>query len=211
MLINDFMEYFHLKLGIMFFCKDLPYPIGDYYMSYIPIETFNVNESLNILHFDHRTLGIVFDINCERTKEIFEVFSINNFFNRSYNWLMFAENLEHASESLEKENINIDAEITLAIPSENDSGVLKLYDVYNPCFKRGGILNLTNKGIWSKINGLEITLTQSKIDRRSNLNKLTLHAGVVITGIMPNQTILEYMESNDNMEFDSQHVTLYNF
>ena len=207
MLITDFMAYFHLKIGIIFFCgENYPTLIQEYFISYVPIKTFNLSESKNLLHFDHRSFAVIFDIKCERTEKIFKVFSRNNFFNRSYNWLMFDDNLEHSHEMLSEQNINIDAEITLAV-FENDSSSAKLYDVYNPSFKRGGKLNVTDKGIWSEDIGLNITLTQSKIERRSNLNGIVLHAVVVATAIPPNHTLVEHMESNNNMELDSQHVT----
>ena len=179
----------------------------DYFMAYIGIDTFNLSESKNVMHFDHRSYGIIFDVTCNRTEEVFQVFSENNFFNRSYFWIMQDDNFDHAYNLLSKQNINYDAEITLSIPAENNiNNELMLYDVYNPSFKRGGKLNVTDKGKWSFDYGLNITLTQNKIDRRSNLNGLVLHAVVVATGIAQNETFLEFMESDEHKELDSQHV-----
>lgn len=49
-----------------------------------------------------------------------------------------------------------------------------LSDVYNLWKERGSKLNTTSLGFWSKNSHLNITLTQSKIKRRSNMNGLPL-------------------------------------
>lgn len=76
----------------------------------------------------------------------------------------------------------------------------KLYDVYNPGFKNGGKMNITEKGFFNG-NELSITLTQPKIARRSNLNRLKLEGGVVATHVHDHQTFEQYLNSQSFVKF----------
>ncbi|CAO1397271.1 unnamed protein product [Diamesa serratosioi] len=160
------------------------------------------------MKIDHRIIGIIFDLNCNETEDVFKEISLGGYFNASYNWLMIAEDYDKSVELLKQQNINLDAEITLIVP-ENSSNSFMLFDIYNPCHKNGGVLNVTEKGYYNKNKGFNITLTQHKIYRRSNLNGITFEAGVVATEIPKHQTLLEYMESDDNIQFDAQHRLSY--
>ena len=121
---------------------------------------------------------------------------------------MIAEDYEESVELLKQQNINLDAEITLVVP-DNSTNSLMLFDIYNPCHKNGGILNVTEKGYWNENEGFKVTLTQHKIYRRSNLNGVTFEAGVVATEVPKHQSLLEYMESDENVQFDAQHRLNY--
>lgn len=50
----------------------------------------------------------------------------------------------------------------------------ELYDAYNICKERGGTLNLTILGAWNKYEGLNIMLTGTKFERRSNFHGMTV-------------------------------------
>ncbi|CAO1406755.1 unnamed protein product [Diamesa hyperborea] len=156
----------------------------------------------------HRIIGVIFDLTCNETEDIFKGFSSGEYFNASYNWLMIAEDYEESVDLLKQQNINLDAEITLAVP-DTSTNAHKLFDIYNPSHKNGGTLNVTEKGYWNENKGFEVTLTQHKIYRRSNLNGITFEAGVVATEVPKHQTLLEYMESDENIQFDAQHRLSY--
>ncbi|CAO1398708.1 unnamed protein product [Diamesa tonsa] len=160
------------------------------------------------MKINHRIIGVIFDLTCNETEDIFKDFSSGEYFNASYNWLMIAENYEESVDLLKQQNINLDAEITLAVP-DTSTNAHKLFDIYNPSHKNGGTLNVTEKGYWNERQGFEVTLTQHKIYRRSNLNGITFEAGVVATEVPKHQTLLEYMESDENIQFDAQHRLSY--
>lgn len=64
---------------------------------------------------ENRVKAFFVDMDCNETVEFLEEVSKHNFFNRSYNWLMFGCNYSNAVDLLHYQNINIDAEITLAV------------------------------------------------------------------------------------------------
>lgn len=67
---------------------------------------------------ENRVKAIFVDIDCNETAELFEEVSKYNFFNRSYNWMMFGSDYLNAVDLLQNQNINIDAEVTLAVEDD---------------------------------------------------------------------------------------------
>ena len=62
--------------------------------------------------------------------------------------------------------------------SKNES--YSLYDVFNFCKYRGGILNVTSAGEWTSETRLHIRIPKDPIIRRSNMHGMTLlMAGLV--------------------------------
>lgn len=215
-LVLDFLNHLNLKHGIVFFCGGISANIRNLlrndtkYMGAFDMNSDDFQQnSLNlIMKIDHRLIGVIFDLTCNETEDILKDFSLGKYFNASYNWLMIAEDYEESVKLLKQQNINLDAEITLVVP-DNSTNSLMLFDIYNPCHKNGGILNVTEKGNWNENEGFKVTLTQHKIYRRSNLNGVTFEAGVVATEVPKHQTLLEYMESDENVQFDAQHRLNY--
>lgn len=69
-------------------------------------------------------------------------------------------------------------ELTVAV--EVDRGY-ELYDVYNPCKLRGGNLKITALGFWDINKGFNITLTESKFQRRSDLQGMSIKVVSVVS------------------------------
>lgn len=213
-LVQGFLNYFKLKYGIVFFCGGITLNIknllrnGTTYLTAFDLSSddFQLNKLELFMKIDHRIIGVIIDLTCHETEDVFGEISSGEHFNASYNWLMIAEDYEESIELLKQQNINLDAEITLAV---TDNSTLMLFDIYNPSHKNGGLLNVTEKGYWNEKEGFKVTLTQHKIYRRSNLNGITFEAGVVATEVPKHQTLLEYMESDENIQFDAQHRLSY--
>jgi hypothetical protein len=124
-------------------------------------------------------IGVIHDLQCPQTVNLFNVSSYNHWFSSSYNWLMFDESVENAKLILKPQNINWNAEITLAL--KQNKTTFKLYDVYNPSFHSGGGLNLTYKDEWIEKNrDLKALLTPNKIVHRSNFYGIQVYGSVVV-------------------------------
>lgn len=119
---------------------------------------------------------IVINLECNQTKAFMAEMSKRIFFHYERYWLMFSEGLDEAYAILNEENINFDAEIILAIPTQQN--IYDIYEVFNPSHSRGGRLNIATFGVWSKDTGWN-TISQTKIERRHDLN------GIVFPSVMP--------------------------
>lgn len=202
-LVVDFLKHFNLNVAIVLYCNQSSELIDAFgsmvrsefkYFSFFDISSnvFDTNESLLVMKCDYRQLAVIFDVNCNGTKEVFAECSRLNYFNASYNWLMLTDDFESSLSILKPQNINLDAEITLAVNEEGDE--VELFDVYNPNSRTNGELVVQPKGSWNESSGIEISLKGTKFERRSNLNGVTLLTGI-IAGVHENQTFEQYMES----------------
>jgi hypothetical protein len=98
----------------------------------------------------------------------------------SYSWLMFGNNLSHSLESLNDSSFSIVTDFAILLSNETD---YVLYDVYNLCKMRGGVLNVTWLGSWQEDDGLTINLTDSRINRRRNYNRLRIKAAGIVSRV----------------------------
>lgn len=99
-------------------------------------------------------------------------------YDEMHKWLILGSNLSHVLEILNDDVFTISTDVIIAVPSANN---YILYDVYNPCKDRGGSMNVTRFGTWSNKTGLNVTLNDSKFERRSNLHGMKLKVGVVVS------------------------------
>lgn len=200
--VGDFTDRFNSKHGIIFYCESLSIEVWseavkyDFkYFSFFDVSSsnFNLSEAWNMMRYDSHPLAVICDLTCNETSEVFEEFSRFSFFNASYNWLMMTDDYESAIKLLEFQNINLDAEITIAVGGDKATKLM-LYDIYNPSARTNGKIVAQPKGLWTEESGLQITLKGSKFDLRSNLNGITIHTGVVATNVQKNQTLDQYLE-----------------
>lgn len=82
---------------------------------------------------------------------------------------------------IDDESFNTDTNFVIAIEEEPSEYIL--YDIYNPCKHRGGSLNVTLYGSWSKELGLNVILTTSKYHRRTNLHLMNLSVAFVVSSL----------------------------
>lgn len=103
----------------------------------------------------------------------------------SYVWLIFGNNLSHSLQSLNDSGFSIVTDFAILLSNETD---YVLYDVYNLCKMRGGVLNVTWLGSWREDDGLAINLTGSRINRRRNFNRLRAKAAGIVSSILERKT-----------------------
>lgn len=97
-----------------------------------------------------------------------------------YHWLILADDLNITLSTIGEKSFDLSTDLAVAIPDQNLTGYL-LYDVYNPSRERGLKINVTYLGYWNENEKMQISLTQEKVRRRSNLHKLFLRAGFVVS------------------------------
>ena len=95
-----------------------------------------------------------------------------------YQWLVIGENLTETISFLNDTEYSIMTDLIIAIPHQRG---YKLYDVYNSCKYRGGILNVTLYGYWDASNGFKTTLFQSRFQRRQNFHGLILRLAAIVS------------------------------
>lgn len=99
----------------------------------------------------------------------------------SYAWLIFGSNLNDSLQSLNDSGFSIVTDFAILLPNDTD---YILYDVYNHCKMRGGVLNATWLGSWRENEGLTINLTDSRINRRRNYHGLRAKAAGIVSFIL---------------------------
>lgn len=202
--IVDFLNFFNINQNIVFYCNDSlnsadwkdSVKNGFKFFSFVDISSpiFNAQEFVNFSSFTYNQIGIVFDETCRRSEDVLKAFSSLNMFRAEYNWLILSNEMMNSINKIDTLHINLYAEITLAILLKENN--YNLFDIYNLNSKTNGRLIVQHKGSYTSAEGLRITLTGSKFERRSNLQGAIVHAGVVATGYCAqNQTLKQFMES----------------
>lgn len=147
-------------------------------ISYFTEATWNHK---HVMRYDYNNLGVSVDLDCPATEKLFEVVSNNEYFNASYYWLMFANgSLEESACLLSKQNLNIDAKVTLVVDQRVQHNVFDVYDVFSPAIKRGAALNTTLMGNWSHEGGFTITVNQTEYERRIDFAGISLKTAVLV-------------------------------
>lgn len=124
-LITDFLREQHLKIGILFTCEPDRTVIDLMKVAHqqsVYLGSANIRKGVDGISFDrlfrfvNNPVAVIIDLNCNGTAEILREVSRRIYFHQRYHWLMFSVNETVARNQLANENINFDAEITLAVP-----------------------------------------------------------------------------------------------
>ncbi|XP_012534656.2 ionotropic receptor 75a [Monomorium pharaonis] len=145
-----------------------------------------------------RIMGVFVDIRCpnQNFSGIFDEGSGHRMYDYSYTWLIFGSNLNHSLQSLNDTGFSIVTDFAIILPNETE---YVLYDVYNLCKIRGGVLNVTWLGSWREDDGLTINLTDPRVNRRRNYNRLQIKAVGIVLHRPEYLSLIDYLE-RDNLE-----------
>lgn len=80
----------------------------------------NLNYERLFAYKNHR-MAVVVDLECLKIRSVLGEVSKRTYFHQRYFWLIFAENVNQSVAMLGGENINVDAEITVAISEEKSN------------------------------------------------------------------------------------------
>lgn len=199
-----FLELHKLNNGILFYCEKSYEKWPEMaksefkYLTFNEISSFKVksNDASVLMRLHSPRIAVIFDTSCNGTEELFKTFSNTGSFNGSYFWLMLADDYETAIELLSLQDINLDAEITLAIDRNNET--FEIFDVYNPNSRSNNQLIVQSKGFWKQDNGFNLQSNSSKFEKRSNLNGAVFRAAVIAHP--KNQTLVSFLKTEDKLE-----------
>ncbi|XP_046748190.1 ionotropic receptor 75a-like isoform X2 [Diprion similis] len=170
-------------------------------LSYIPIPS-NALDMRRLLTVNYYALGIVLNLDCPYSDSVLAEFSKQQLsYNQSYHWLLVTKLETPPTTTLQDLQLTIDTEMTVAVKNELN---YILYDVYNPSYRHGGILNVTYMGKWNQYSGLDITLTQYKYQRRANLKGLSINVSLALLH-EPTPDFETYMTNPINRHLDTMH------
>ncbi|CAK9825255.1 Ionotropic receptor 75a [Anthophora retusa] len=187
-IIRDYFAFKKVERIVGFSCDNvendfkLAKTFNNMYTTYISMLNSAAESRLDVkrvLRAEYHRLGIFLDCRCDRRRytRILVDATKNSMYDEMHKWLIFGSNLSHVVEILNDDAFTISTDVIVAVPS---AGNYVLYDVYNPCKDRGGLMNVTYFGTWNSKTGLDVTLRQPKIQRRSNLHGMKLKVGLIV-------------------------------
>ncbi|CAD1469411.1 unnamed protein product, partial [Heterotrigona itama] len=189
-IIRDYFAFRKVRRIVGFSCDNaennfkLARTFSDVYTTYISMLNCCTPESREldarkILRAEYNWLGVFLDSRCDRREyaRILVDATRYSMYDEMHKWLILGSNLSHVTEILNDSAFTVSTDVIIAVSSAND---YILYDVYNPCKDRGGSMNVTHFGTWNSKTGLNVSMSQSKFERRANLHGMKLKVGVVI-------------------------------
>ncbi|XP_066597709.1 ionotropic receptor 75a-like [Prorops nasuta] len=212
--ISDYFIHKNVRYVVGFSCNDHP---GNFRLtrslgeSGMFASVKQLDDDIDIRRFfdkGHWTLGIFVDSRCgsERATEILSIASEYRMYDYLYNWLIFGDTLNGTLSLLNDSSYSTITDLVVSVP--NDSG-LEMYEIFNHCKYRGGSLNISKLGSWDPLHGLEITSRKSLIERRSNLQGMTLKISGVIQYRPQHMKLEDYMKDINTRSLDSMNKFAY--
>ncbi|XP_053663973.1 ionotropic receptor 75a-like [Anopheles marshallii] len=101
-------------------------------------------------------------------------------------------------------NVSINAEITVACPTDTSYRGFTLYDLWNPGFISGGKLKIEPLGSYTSAQGLLIPRRETTVVRRRNMDGLKLKIMTVVTQ-KPHRPFELYLTTPQHTHLDSVH------
>ncbi|XP_051157044.1 ionotropic receptor 75a-like [Leptopilina boulardi] len=154
-------------------------------------------------------IGIYLDLTCRSTNDIeffFAEASRLKLYKDLICWLIFTRNFKQSLKLVNDTSFSIATEFTIIFLKEDK---IYFYDIYNHCKYRGGSLNVTYAGTWSKTSGLNITLSKSKISRRWNFHQMKLKLSGIIKHMPKLMSLTDYLQDYTTKSMDSKEKFAY--
>lgn len=126
-LIDDYLKANDLKVCCILYCdnnvnaewlKLFHRHMDSGWYNFYDIEDHSIKWEMFLMRLSHQ-IGIVIDLNCSTIDAFLREMSKRTYFHRERYWLMFSPDLNRTFEVLQKQNLNFDAEVSVAIPVED--------------------------------------------------------------------------------------------
>ncbi|KAG8041732.1 hypothetical protein G9C98_007036 [Cotesia typhae] len=203
---RDYFDSIHVYQLIVFGCWNLQ-EVHDFARNVMRQEakvSYNeIRDNINLentLRLNAQTLGVILDFDCPSSDLILNQFSRQLAFNESYRWILLTESLEFPTPSLRDLPLSVASEMIVAIRQNN---TYKLYDVYNPSYRHGGVINVTLMGYWTPEHKLVNNFKhQFKYHRRQNFNLLPLNVSVALVN-EPKPDLETYLTTPIDIHLDT--------
>lgn len=210
-LLSDYLQWKNLRVILFVDCDrtyrpDFNRNINYFKSSNIWINYYDISSETDLsgLKFEQffvRTdyqYVVVVNSECNYTENIFEEISSRKMFHFDRSWLIFGGTTEKILQVIIKQNINVDADIAMAVPIDERllyvliiTNVLTNYmvhnfreyqisDVYNPNQQRNGKFKMESVGIWSRMWGLKMNETLTKFEKRRDFGGVTFLSVITV-------------------------------
>lgn len=202
-LIRDYLKANYLTTMLFVSCGNETNPMKTLRdVHEIWINVWDISDEAAVANFNYDRFfrryshphGVVINLDCNKTNLFMAQISNRTLFHNERYWLMVTTDLENTFSLLSIHNINVDAEINIAVPVDvnyaEEIENYKMYEVFNPSKARGGRMNVMQLGNWNKISGFEIPCKQTKSERRRNLHGITLASVISVIIILELVTII---------------------
>lgn len=122
-LIKDYLQANNIKVCALLSCNSQDYfkllnifnGKSEKWCSFHDISNDYIEVEKRLIRLSHQ-VGVVIDLECSEIVEFLREMSKGTFFHRERYWLMFSSDMNRTFDVLQKQNINLDAEISIAIP-----------------------------------------------------------------------------------------------
>lgn len=124
-LINDYLQANNLKTCVVLSCNknhassQLLNTDTTWYNFY-DITNESIEFEMLLRRLSHQ-IAVVIDLDCSDIEQFLREISKRMYFHHERYWFMFSPDVNRTFDSLDKQNINVDAEVSIAVPIE-DSG-----------------------------------------------------------------------------------------
>ncbi len=129
-LVSDYLNLNHLKICVILSCNhdhvdnfnlfNIFHDKRDAWYRFHDIAEDSIELGTLLRRLSHQ-IGVVIDLNCSEIGEFFREISKRILFHRERYWLMFAPDINRTINVLQKQNVNADAEISVAVPVEDSA------------------------------------------------------------------------------------------
>nr|WGC55098.1 ionotropic receptor 6 [Psyttalia incisi] len=207
--IKDYYKACNIHQIVIFACWEDAVDLSRNMMGLTSVVSYQSIKSVvdlsNILRVNYYRIGVVLDFDCPFSESVLNKFSSQLHFNESYQWLVLSKFTAIAVDYLGRLRLTVASELTLATRVNDE---FKLYDIYNPSYRHGGKVQITNEGEWVPGGGLIRELSAYKYERRANLQRLTLNFSLTLAN-RPSPDLLTYLSSPTNRALDPMTRSQY--
>ncbi|OXU17409.1 hypothetical protein TSAR_001692 [Trichomalopsis sarcophagae] len=131
-------------------------------------------------------------------------------FGELHYWVILGSDLKNLFELIDDRAFGLGTDLIAVVPLNDTEDRYELYDVYSISKERGIPMKVTLFGIWNNQEGLNITLLQTKFERRSNLERLIIKATYFKLIYRPdNMSLEDYFNDYENSVGDA--ITKFGF
>ncbi|XP_076231262.1 ionotropic receptor 75a [Calliopsis andreniformis] len=166
--ISQALQTDYWKIGVLI---DLRCPLADKNIRKI----FDEVKSIYLIIQGSTYISIVVIPRTGGTRE--KPASASFLFQHLHQWLILENSMDHITKLVNDSTFSIITDFVISLPRDDD---YVLYDVYNHCKHCGGSLNIIPFGVWTRNDGLNITLLENKFSRRRNFHRLHAKCGGLV-------------------------------
>ncbi|KAK4883878.1 hypothetical protein RN001_000149 [Aquatica leii] len=148
-----------------------------------------------ILHRNQSHLAVVVDADCNGTETLLQKCAKLEYFYNTYHWLAFGS-FFNVTDKFKDVELVVNADVSFTV-DYHKNGNWTILDVYNPSYKNGGELIVTEVGYYNRIDGYRVPITENLYFKRKNMTGTIFKSVVVITDNIT-ISLRQYLDNDDD-------------